>query len=218
MLIVALFSLLMLQMLGVMLPGPDFFMVLRSSIKYGRNSAVLVALGIAMGVLTYATVVVLLLDSLSDNFLMIVHWVSFFGGCYLLYIAYNCYRSSKGKHSLAEVDVQIAVASKKHLFLLGLFCNLSNPKVIIFFVSLLPLFVLKSTALWYHLAIISIMFLSTFIWFGFVAYVMGSQHIRGLFIKHMAKLEIVFSIILTIFALLLIYSFFSTLFIFNYVI
>ncbi len=207
MLIAALLSLLLLQLLGLMLPGPDFFMVLRSSIRYGRNSAVLVALGIATGVLFYATLVVLLLDYLSDNFLIIVHWIALFGGCYLLYIAYNCFKASRGKHSLDTNASDVVKISKHHLWLTGLLCNLSNPKVIIFFVSLLPLFVLKSSALWYHLSILVVMFLSTLIWFSFVAYVMGSQRVRNVFVKHMAKLEIIFSFILTIFALLLIYSF-----------
>ena len=207
MLIAALLSLLLLQLLGLMLPGPDFFMVLRSSIRYGRNSAVLVALGIATGVLFYATLVVLLLDYLSDNFLIIVYWIALFGGCYLLYIAYNCFKASRGKHSLDANASEVVKISKHHLWLTGFLCNLSNPKVIIFFVSLLPLFVLKSSALWYHLSILVVMFLSTLIWFSFVAYVMGSQRVRNVFVKHMAKLEIVFSFILTIFALLLIYSF-----------
>ncbi|WP_395946086.1 LysE family translocator [Caedibacter taeniospiralis] len=207
MLIAALLSLLLLQMLGLMLPGPDFFMVLRASIRYGRNPAALVALGIASGVLVYATLVVLLLDYLSDNFLVVVHWIALFGGCYLLYIAYHCFRASKGKHSLEEAQGGEVKLSKRHLWSLGLFCNLSNPKVIVFFVSLLPLFVLKSSALWYHLTILAVMFLSTLIWFSFVAYVMGSGRVRAVFVKHMAKLEIVFAVILTVFALFLIYSF-----------
>ncbi|GGG01534.1 MULTISPECIES: LysE family translocator [Cysteiniphilum] len=207
MLIAALLSLLLLQLLGLMLPGPDFFMVLRSSIRYGRNPAVLVALGIATGVVFYATLVVLLLDYLSDNFLIIVHWIALFGGCYLLYIAYNCFKASKGKHSLEANVSEVVKISKRHLWLTGFLCNLSNPKVIVFFVSLLPLFVLKSSALWYHLSILVVMFLSTWIWFSFVAYVMGSERVRNVFVKHMAKLEIIFSVILTIFALLLIYSF-----------
>jgi hypothetical protein len=36
---------------------------------------------------------------------------------------------------------------------------------------------------------------------------MGSGRVRAVFVKHMAKLEIVFAVILTVFALFLIYSF-----------
>ncbi|MDA0911723.1 MAG: LysE family translocator [Proteobacteria bacterium] len=207
MLIAALLSLLLLQTFALVLPGPDFFTVLRASIRYGRNSGVLVALGISSGALTYVTLVVLLLDYLKDNFLMLVHWIGLFGGCYLLYIAYNCFKSSKGNHSLESNNSEVVKLSKGHLWLSGYLCNLSNPKAIVFFVSLLPLFVLKSSALWYHLSILIVMFFSTWIWFSFVAYVMGSQRVRNVFARQMAKLEIVFSVILTIFALLLIYSF-----------
>ena len=209
MLIISLISLLFVQILGVMLPGPDFFMVLRSSLKYGRSSATLVAAGIASGILLYAAVVLTLLDFLQNNFLMIVHWITLFGGCYLLYIAFKCFKASSGKHQLQETNTHITQASSKHLYLSGLLCNLSNPKVIVFFLSILPIFAIKSSALWYQSSILIIMFATTFIWFTFVGFIMGSQQVRKVFVHHMPKLEIIFACILSFFAILLIYAFFT---------
>ncbi|MBK2126059.1 LysE family translocator [Fangia hongkongensis] len=207
MLLLSLLSLFIFQILGVMLPGPDFFMVLRSSLKYGRNPALVVALGIACGVFIYASVVVLFLDYMSESFLSIVQWIGLFGGCYLLYIAYHCFKASGSPTSLDDKGNSVQV-SKKHLFTTGLGCNLSNPKVIIFFLSLLPLFVMKSSALWYHLAIIAIMFLTTLIWFSFVASVMGYARVRSMFARQMPKLEKIFGVILILFALALFYEFY----------
>lgn len=207
MLLLSLLSLLAIQLLGVMLPGPDFFMVLRSSLKYGRKKASIVALGIATGVFIYAGIVVILLDYLSDTFLNLVHWISLFGGLYLLHIAYRCYQSSKGKHTLDEPSETTINIQRKNLYFNGLFCNLSNPKVIVFFLSILPIFILKSGSIFYHLAIIGIMGISTLIWFSFVAYVMGSNKVRNTFVRYMNILEILFSFILIMFACFLFYEF-----------
>ena len=189
MLFLSLASLFVLQLLGAMLPGPDFFMVLRSSLKYGRNAAVLVALGVASGVLLYTVTVVLFLDYMNNRFLSFIHWISFFGGAYLLYIAYKCFRASKENIVFDKANQNKTKLSRKHLFGTGLGCNLSNPKVIVFFLSLLPLFVMKSDAMWYHLGIIAVMFIATLCWFSFVANVMGYVKVRRLFARHMAKFE-----------------------------
>ncbi|MFZ9035394.1 MAG: LysE family translocator [Francisellaceae bacterium] len=208
MLILSLLTLFVIQMLGVMLPGPDFFMVLRSSLKYGHKSGVIVALGIASGVLSYVLLTVLFLDYLNTTFMIIVHWIGFFGGCYLLYMAYKCATASAQPLDLEQTNNEIRL-SKKHLYTTGLFCNLSNPKVIIFFLSFLPIFVMKSSKLWYLCAIVVIMFLSTFLWFTLVAFLMGSRRVRAIFMKYMAALERIFAVILVCFAAALFYAFFS---------
>ncbi|WP_162902298.1 LysE family translocator [Facilibium subflavum] len=192
-----------------MLPGPDFFMVLRFSLKLGRNAALVVSSGIASGVLIYSSLVVLFLGYLSDNFLSAIRWIGLFGGIYLLYIAYHCFKAAPSANTAIHNQTPKVEISRKHLYLTGLGCNLSNPKVIIFFASFLPLFVMKSSALWYHVSIIAIMFLSTLLWFSFVACVMGYHRIRSLFINHMNKLEKGFGVLLVLFACLLFYEFFS---------
>lgn len=115
MLLLSLLSLFIFQILGVMLPGPDFFMVLRSSLKYGRNPALVVALGIACGVFIYASVVVLFLDYMSESFLSIVQWIGLFGGCYLLYIAYHCFKASGSPTSLDDKGNSVQVSKNTYL-------------------------------------------------------------------------------------------------------
>lgn len=207
MLIASLFILGFIEFIAVISPGPDFFMVVRSALKYGKYSAFLVSAGITAGAATHATVVVFFLDLLQDTFIVIVHWISLFGGFYLLYIAYQAYRHA---HTInIEKQSLTRKVSYKKLFRDGLFCNLSNPKCIIFFLSILPLFVIKSDSLWYHLALIFIIVLVTFIWFSLLGLLISHDKIRNFFTNKIIIIEYSFSIILLLFSGALFYAFFN---------
>lgn len=206
MLFLSLVSLFSVVILAMMIPGPDFVIVLRSSLRYGRGSGFIVALGIASGNLTQIVLTVSLLNYLQEHFLFILDWISLFGGCYLLYIAYKCYRASQKSLNLNSYGEDEIKISRRYLYLSGLLCNLTNPKAIIFFLSILPIFILKCSSLFCHLAIILTVFLAAVFWFGLVSFVMGSKRVRKLFISYIDKLELIFTAVLLVFGIYLIYS------------
>ena len=206
---ISLISFLCIEILAVILPGPDFFIVLRSSLRYGKFPGIIVSLGIASGAAICVTLIVSLLDSLQEHVLFIVHWISLFGGCYLLYLAYICYRDSNNAVILQEDNINLMQLSNIRLFLIGLFCNLTNPKTIIFFISVLPIFVLKCHGFLCSSILVVMVFLISAIWFSVVSFLVGSDRVREMLVKYTSKLEIVFSLILAIFASYLIFSFIS---------
>ena len=205
--LLSLISFLFIEILAVVLPGPDFFIVMRSALRYGRLSGFIVALGISSGAVVIATSIVFLLDYLQENLLFIVHWISLFGGCYLLYLAYMCYCDSSRKITLDEDKTDLKSLSKVKLYLLGFFCNLTNPKAIIFFVSILPIFILKCHTFLCGLIIVLIVFWVSTIWFGIVSFLVGSNRVREMLLKYTHKLELLFALILAAFAVYLIFSF-----------
>lgn len=207
MLIASLLILGFIEFIAVLSPGPDFFMVVRSALKYGKYSAILVAAGITTGSAIHATMVVFFLDLLHDTFMVIVHWISLFGALYLLYIAYTAYRHA---HAITiERQLPIHNTPYRKLFRDGLLCNLSNPKCIIFLLSILPLFVIKSDSLWYHLALIFIIVIITFIWFSLVGLLISHDKIRHFFTTKIMMIEYSFAVILLLFSGALLYAFFS---------
>lgn len=207
MLLAQLVTLFIIQLFAVMLPGPDFFMVLRTSLRAGRGLALIVAFGVSSGIFIYSSAVVIFLDYLSDSFLVITRYIGMLGGFYLLYMAYCCFKSKSEEFEGKNLNIVRGKRIYLKYYLTGLICNLSNPKVIIVFLSVLPLFITKSTSISYHLAIIFILTFSTVIWFSIVASVMGYYKIRCLFIRHISKLENIFGLILIIFSGFLFYEF-----------
>jgi len=207
-----LISLFLLQLLGAMIPGPDFLFVLRTSLHYGHSKGFLVALGIALGAGVYSASVVLLLDFLRDNLLSIMRIITLCGALYLIYMAYGIFKSAYNskKNSYVEQDniIQTKKTSSKSFFISGVLCNLSNPKAIIWFLSLLPIFILKSNLWLYHLAIVIIIFLTTLLWFSLMAFIMANPIVQKWFGQYLVKLECVFAVILLTFSSWLLYSFF----------
>ncbi|MDC0535548.1 LysE family translocator [Francisellaceae bacterium] len=202
--IASLFTLLCIQMIAVSLPGPDFFIVTRSTLKHGRLTGYLCSLGIACGILVYASVCVFGLGAIHQNHQYLIQIISIFGACFLFYLSFKCLTAKKTnpKDELSEGKK----CNKKTAWLTGFLTNLSNPKVMVFFISILPLFLQDYPYVSYYVATIFIFVFSTLIWFSFVTTVIGHKKIRSAFLNYSYLLEKIFGVILFIFAILLIIS------------
>lgn len=197
----SLLGLFFIQLVGLMLPGADFVVVVRATLKYNRNYAILTVLGVTTGVSIYATTVVFALDMVGQYFGFLDIAITLFGIGYLSYMGWQCLRSHQP--SLTIDHHQVIDTTKHNPYLNGLFCNLSNPKVMVFFASLLPIYVHKSPMLGFHLAIIAVMTVATFLWFGFVALCIDRPTVKSALNRYIHTIEKIFGILLLLFALAL---------------
>ncbi|OBV38513.1 LysE family translocator [Janthinobacterium psychrotolerans] len=123
-------------------PGPDNLMVLGVGMSRGRRQGMAFGLGCALGCLTHTV-----LASLGVSALLAASPTAFTvlkvaGGLYLVWLGIGAMRSRGG----ASVDGATALpdVSLGCLFARGLFANSINPKVVLFFLSFLPQFVVAS--------------------------------------------------------------------------
>jgi len=135
----------LLAFLGVALmitasPGPDNLMVLGVGMSRGRRQGMAFGLGCALGCLTHT-----LLATIGVSALLAASPIAFtalkvVGGLYLVWLGIGALRSRGG----ARVDGANALPdeSLRRLFAKGLFANSINPKVVLFFLSFLPQFVI----------------------------------------------------------------------------
>jgi threonine/homoserine/homoserine lactone efflux protein len=127
----------------VIAPGPDSLLVLRNSARGGRRAGLATAAGTVTGLLVWAAVAALGLAALlraSEIGYLIVRWA---GAAYLVFLGSQLiWRSSHGG-SGDERSTPVPVAHRRRLaeYLAGAGTNLLNPKVGIFFVSFLPVFI-----------------------------------------------------------------------------
>ena len=119
-------------------PGPDNLMVLSISLAQGRKAGMAFALGCACGCFSHTLVATLGIGALLAAEPPAFFLVKLAGGIYLLWLGFRILHRSgafsmepglHGKHGL------------KSLFVSGLFANALNPKVMLFFLALLPQFV-----------------------------------------------------------------------------
>ena len=123
-------------------PGPDNLMVLGVGMSRGRRQGMVFGLGCALGCLTHT-----LLASIGVSALLAASPTAFTvlkvaGGLYLVWLGIGAIRSRGG----AKVDGAAALPDESlgRLFAKGLFANSINPKVVLFFLSFLPQFVVAS--------------------------------------------------------------------------
>lgn len=72
-----------------------------------------------------------------------------------------------------------AADAMRHPFLFGLFTNLSNAKAIIYFASIFSTFAAADLGLSGKLAVLGVVLLETFLWFGFVAFVFSPPVLKA---------------------------------------
>ncbi|AIR85987.1 threonine transporter RhtB [Pantoea sp. BL1] len=130
-------------------PGFDTALVLRSAAAQGWKRASATALGVTMGCLVWGVAVGLGLGALllaSEMAYNLLKWV---GAAYLLYLGVKLLLNPRTQAEESQ-SVQGKEQSYFACFSRGLFGNLLNPKVGVFYVTFLPQFIPAgaSVALW----------------------------------------------------------------------
>lgn len=120
-------------------PGPDNMMVLSIGMAKGRLPGIAFGLGCALGCLSHTLLAVLGVSALIAASPEAFKALKVCGGLYLVWLGVNALRSAGGASvGKASNDRQ----SPRKLFLKGIVANAINPKVILFFLSFLPQFVI----------------------------------------------------------------------------
>jgi len=122
-------------------PGPDNLMVLGLGMSKGRKQGMVFGLGCALGCLSHTLLAVLGVSALIAASPVAFTALRVGGGLYLVWLGYNALRSQGGSKTS---DGNAAPQSLRSLFTKGLVANAINPKVVLFFLSLLPQFVIPA--------------------------------------------------------------------------
>ena len=126
-------------------PGPDNLMVLGLGMSKGRKQGMVFGLGCALGCLSHTLLAVLGVSALIAASPIAFTALRVGGGLYLVWLGWNALRSQGGSNgSNNSADGVQAPQSLRSLFTKGLVANAINPKVVLFFLSLLPQFVIPA--------------------------------------------------------------------------
>lgn len=124
-------------------PGADTALVTRNVFGRGRISAFYTTFGIALGCLTHATLSALGLSVVLSRSAALFDAVKMIGAAYLIYIgAAGLWSAIRGKRvTAAEAVPEKSGERPLRSFTEGLFTNLLNPKVALFYLTFLPQFI-----------------------------------------------------------------------------
>lgn len=121
---------------AVMSPGPDTLLVLGNTFGGGRKRGFITALGVCSGFLVHITAAVLGLTAIVLTSAALFTLVKLGGAAYLIYLGIRAWRSDGTLSLSAETQ-----ATQLGFFTQGFLGNVLNPKVILFFMALIPQFV-----------------------------------------------------------------------------
>lgn len=119
------------------LPGPDILFVLTQSISQGKTAGIATATGLCTGILFHTSAAAFGIFALVYKSALAFEIVKYAGAAYLLYLAWNALKESDQLVSSAPVRENNAFALYKR----GIFMNVLNPKVALFFLAFLPQFI-----------------------------------------------------------------------------
>lgn len=156
---------------ALMLPGPDFVAVVRSSIAGGAKAGVLTSLGVSLGLAFYASLSLLGLSAILIQYQWLAWAVRILGGCYLVFLGVKLLLSR-------PVPVEADELQKNQIgnpLLFGILVSLTNPKAIVLFTSVFATSVTNVMPLWVMGLMIGLVFASTLVWYVLVSLFLSSH-------------------------------------------
>lgn len=157
-------------------PGPDNMMVLGVGIAKGRARGIAFGLGCALGCLNHTLLAVIGVSALIAASPTAFTALKIAGGLYLIWMGIGALRSRGGARASGMPDGRGADESARQLFFKGLLANAINPKVVLFFLSFLPQFVVaaRGDANW-QIAWLGLIFtVQAAVLFGLLGYFSGA--------------------------------------------
>ena len=127
------------------IPGADTALVTKNAITRGRTAAFFTTFGICLGCLCHATASALGLSVILRESARLYEWVKLAGAAYLVYIGARSLWAARSKVDPAVTPSTFGANGVQtgllRSFTEGLFTNLLNPKVAIFYLTFLPQFI-----------------------------------------------------------------------------
>lgn len=162
---------------ALMLPGPDFIAVVRSSMTRGTRAGLMTTLGVSLGLGTYATLGLLGLSAVMVRFEWLAWAVRIAGGAYLVCLGIRLLAARSDGLDVSAID-----RTRPHnAFLFGFGVTLTNPKAIVLFASVFATSVTGATPVWLMGLMVGLVFASAMIWYSLVSLFMSSQPVMRSF-------------------------------------
>ena len=120
------------------MPGAGSIYTISTGLFRGWRSSIAAAFGCTAGIIPHLLFSILVLSSVYEYSTETFQAIKYIGAVYLLYLSYSMWNESGGSEFSENSDQK---KDKFKIILNAVFINLFNPKLSIFFLAFLPLFV-----------------------------------------------------------------------------
>ena len=124
----------------ILVPGPSVMFVIARAVAWGRMTAVITALGNALGMLLLSVFIAVGLGPLLQRYELLLIVVQVLGGMYLIHLGIEAWRHRQ-EHADDMVKVEEVKPSSYQILRQGFTVGALNPKALVFFSAVFPQFV-----------------------------------------------------------------------------
>ncbi|HEU5010350.1 MAG TPA: LysE family translocator [Gaiellaceae bacterium] len=127
-------------------PGQDTALLVRNTLAGGRSSGIATAGGVTLGIATWAVAASAGLAALLQASEPVFQTLKLLGAAYLAFLGAQSLRRALTRGQHGHEPARSSALPPGRAFRQGLLSNLGNPKIAVFFASMLPQFVPQSSA------------------------------------------------------------------------
>lgn len=166
--------------LAVVSPGPDFAIIVRNGLRYGRKMGLATALGISGGVVVHTSYTLLGLSYIIAEYTWVLEAVRYAGAAYLIWLGVASFipqgeRAAETESYEGGISVSFLGAFRN-----GFLCNALNPKTMLFFIALFTQVVSPEISFALKVGIGAFISLTHLVWFAFIVFVLTDQRTERL--------------------------------------
>ncbi len=181
-------TLILLNVVGSLSPGPDTFFLLRLATR-SRSHAIMGVAGIVTGLTLWVSLTVVGAATLLTTYPSILGIIQLVGGAYLCWMGYKMGRSAlkelidaRSFHFGADArpipDATQTLGTHAQVYRQGLATNLSNPKVVMYFAAILAPLMPAHPSPVLAVGIILAILVQTFVVFGGLCVIVSTEKVR----------------------------------------
>ena len=163
----------------IIIPGPDFFIVLNNTLKGNAKNGIMAGLGISSAHVFYSALAAFGLIFILTTSYYVFTVIKILGSIYIAYLGIKTILNAKKAFNIStdkdvKTDMKLRLSYKQ-----GFISTIFNPKAILFYVSILPQFITKEDGSMQILVLSSLFILTVFIWFFLCSFLFN--YIRQIF-------------------------------------
>lgn len=169
------------QLLAVISPGQSFVLISKLGLSSLRQVSLSAVLGLGVGTIIWASAAVLGMALVLEAAGWAYSAFKIAGGLYLLWLAFTLWRKANQPLDMNANGQKTTTAA--NAFLLGLFTQIANPKVIVFFGSIFFALLPQDSPAWVYVAAVAISAFNEVTWYAIVALAFSASGPRKMYLR-----------------------------------
>lgn len=196
-----LLSICALHFIAQLTPGPDVLLIAKSAASTSKANTFKIILGISMGVVVWVVLTLLGFTVLIQQWPWIQQLIMLLGGLFLAKMGYAMFKGGRTalKQKLA-LDIE-AQPEKQNYFLNGLFTNLSNPKIVIYFSSVFSIALSSSANTDLKMQLAVLIPIQTVLTFSLLMWILSRARIKAIYQQVSGYIDLISGVLFMLFAI-----------------